>query len=377
MFNDLIVVNVYFLDPYLLNTLFKQYYNHSMWLATWFNMSYEFSFSKNWLKMKSTGLQTTHTFSQVKDTVNLPDSIQENLAFELTRICAFDQGIRNDHLMRNNRKELVKILPMFMYLKKELYELIRIDESVFDFIQDTALDGLWYWDLEHPDNEWMNARSWTALGYNPDEMPHKSTALQNIINQDDLKVANENFTKHYENPNHPYDQVVRYTHKNGSTVWLRFRGLAIRDENGKVIRMLGAHQDIIEIKRTEQELIIAKEKAEESEAKYSTLFTLMSEMVVLHELVFDENGEPVNYRITAHKQAENELKLQNVLLKTQQEVSIDGILIVNEDDKIVSFNQRFKRFFLGHFFKQLCKNSRLMPSYFSAKTNWSYKVSLG
>jgi len=308
-----------------------------------------------------------------------------------------------------------------MYLKKELYELIRTDESIFDFIQDSALDGLWYWDLEHPENEWINARFWTVLGYNPDEMPHKSTAWQNIINQDDLKVANENFTKHCENPNHPYDQVVRYTHKNGSTVWIRCRGLAIRDENGKVIRMLGAHQDISDIKRKEQELIIAKEKAEESEAKYSTLFTLMSEMVVLHELVFDENGEPVNYRITecndaftiitgiprknaigrlstevygteqppyfkeytevvltgepchyetyfqpmdkhfsvsvispaknqfatvttditAHKQAENELKLQNVLLKTQQEVSIDGILIVNEYDKIVSFNQRF------------------------------------
>jgi len=185
-----------------------------------------------------------------------------------------------------------------MYLKKELYELLRTDESIFDFIQDSALDGLWYWDLEHPENEWMNAKFWTVLGYNPDEMPHKSTAWQNIINQDDLKVANENFTKHCENPNHPYDQVVRYTHKNGSTVWIRCRGLAIRDENGKAIRMLGAHQDISEIKRTEQELIIAKEKAEESEAKLNALFTSMSEMVVLHELVFDENGEPVNYRIT-------------------------------------------------------------------------------
>ncbi|MDA3943263.1 MAG: PocR ligand-binding domain-containing protein [Bacteroidetes bacterium] len=40
-----------------------------------------------------------------------------------------------------------------------------------------------------------------------------------------------------------------------------------------------------------------KVKAEESEAKLNALFTSMSEMVVLHELVFDENGKPVNYRI--------------------------------------------------------------------------------
>ena len=156
-----------------------------------------------------------------------------------------------------------------MYLKKELYELIQTDESIFDFIQESALDGLWYWDLENPENEWMNAKFWTVLGYNPNEMPHKSTAWKNIIHQKDLKVANENFNKHLENPNHPYDQVVRYTHKDGSTVWIRCRGMAIRDKKGKPVRMLGAHQDVSDIKKREQELIKAKEKAEESEQNLS------------------------------------------------------------------------------------------------------------
>ncbi len=154
------------------------------------------------------------------------------------------------------------------YLKKELYELIKTDESIFDFIQESSLDGLWYRDLENPEEQWMNPKFWTVLGYNPKEMPHKSTAWQNIINQDDLKVANENFTRHCENPDHPYNQIVRYTHKNGSTVWFRCRGMAIRDESGKPIRMLGAHHDITDIKSTEKELIKAKEKAEESEKKY-------------------------------------------------------------------------------------------------------------
>jgi PAS domain S-box-containing protein len=155
-----------------------------------------------------------------------------------------------------------------MYLKNELYELMRSDESIFDFIQNSSLDGLWYWDLENPENEWMNARFWTVLGYNPDEMPHKSNAWQSIINHDDLKVANNNFIKHCEDPNYPYDQLVRYTHKNGSTKWIRCRGLAIRDKNGKPIRMLGAHQDVSEIKNSEQELLKAKETAEENERKF-------------------------------------------------------------------------------------------------------------
>jgi PAS domain S-box-containing protein len=144
------------------------------------------------------------------------------------------------------------------YLKKELYELIKTDESIFDFIQESSLDGLWYWDLEQPEEEWMNPKFWTILGYDYREMPHKASAWQDIIHPEDLKLATDNFIKHCENPAHPYDQQVRYTHKNGSTVWIRCRGLAIRDEEGKPVRMLGAHQDITELKN--KELLLQKNR---------------------------------------------------------------------------------------------------------------------
>jgi len=141
------------------------------------------------------------------------------------------------------------------YLKKELYELVRQDERIFDFIQSSALDGLWYWDLENTVEEWMNPRFWTVLGYDPEEMPHKSAAWKDIIHPEDLKVATENFTRHCEDPNHPYDQTVRYTHRNGSTIWIRCRGMAIRDEEGKPVRMLGAHQDVTDLKQKEADLL--------------------------------------------------------------------------------------------------------------------------
>ncbi len=130
------------------------------------------------------------------------------------------------------------------YLKKELYELVKKDEKIFDFIQESSIDGLWYWDLDKPENEWMNPKFWTTLGYNADEMPHLSSAWQQIINPEDLKLAIENVKKHIENPLHPYDQIVRYTHKKGHTVWIRCKGLVIRDENNVPMRMLGAHIDI-------------------------------------------------------------------------------------------------------------------------------------
>jgi PAS domain S-box-containing protein len=146
------------------------------------------------------------------------------------------------------------------YLQKELYEKVRADEAIFNFLQESVLDGLWYWDLENPEDEWMNPRFWTTLGYDPDKMPHKASAWQDIINREDLNTAIDNFQKHCADPNHPYDQLVRYRHKNGSTVWIRCRGMAIRDENGKPIRMLGAHHEITEHKLIEAQLRISEKQ---------------------------------------------------------------------------------------------------------------------
>ena len=141
------------------------------------------------------------------------------------------------------------------YLRKELYKLIKSDESIFDFIQESSLDGLWYWDLENMEEEWMNPKFWTTLGYDPAKMPHKAAAWQDIIFPEDLALAVENIQKHLADPTYPYNQEVRYRHKNGSTVWIRCRGLAIRDKSGKPTRVLGAHTDITQLKRKEQLLL--------------------------------------------------------------------------------------------------------------------------
>jgi histidinol-phosphatase (PHP family) len=132
--------------------------------------------------------------------------------------------------------------------------LINNDKSIFEFIQSGSLDGIWYWDLEKPENEWMSPKFWQTLGYDPRGKKHQAKEWQNIIFQEDLKLATENFEKHCVDSNYPYDQIVRYKHKNGTTIWIRCRGLAIRDKKGRAIRMLGAHTDITDLKETEKEI---------------------------------------------------------------------------------------------------------------------------
>jgi len=197
------------------------------------------------------------------------------------------------------------------YLKNELYNLINNDTSIFEFIQSGSLDGIWYWDLENPEVEWMSPKFWETLGYNPEEKKHLASEWQDIIFLDDLKLATKNFEKHCADPHHPYDQIVRYIHKNGHTIWIRCRGLAIRDRNGKAIRMLGAHTDITDLKSAEKEISRLTEE-------YEKVFNGTQDAMFLISVF--ENGEFLYIRNNLAHQIKTGILLEQIMNKSPQEL---------------------------------------------------------
>jgi diguanylate cyclase (GGDEF)-like protein/PAS domain S-box-containing protein len=134
-------------------------------------------------------------------------------------------------------------------LQRELLGLIKNDESIFSLVEQSALDGLWFWDLTRPEHEWMSEKFWRTLGYDPTEKQHEASEWQNIVHPDDLILVKKNIQKHCDDPSHPYDQIVRYTHKSGHVVWIRSRGVALRNKDGKAIRIVGSHVDVSELKK--------------------------------------------------------------------------------------------------------------------------------
>lgn len=148
------------------------------------------------------------------------------------------------------------------YLQAELYDLVQNNDQIFEFLQRGSLDGIWYWDLENPQHEWMSDAFWETLGYDPTERRHLASEWQNLIFPEDRDLAVANLEKHLADPAYPYDQVVRYRSQDGSTVWVRCRGVAIRDQEGRPVRMLGAHNDLTPLKRLEEELRVANAKLE-------------------------------------------------------------------------------------------------------------------
>lgn len=150
-----------------------------------------------------------------------------------------------------------------LYLRDELYQHAREDPNFLDFLLRSALDGVWYWDLEHPEFEWMSPEFWELLGHDPASKRHLAREWQDLIFPEDLALAQHNFELHLADPDHPYDQVVRYTHKLGHTIWVRCRGIAHRDPlTGKPLRMLGAHTDLTKLVGTQEMLAIMRVQIE-------------------------------------------------------------------------------------------------------------------
>lgn len=150
------------------------------------------------------------------------------------------------------------------YLYTELSNKLREDADLFDWFELGATDGLWYWDLTDPEHEWLSPQFKKVFGYKNDEIPHTSAWWQANIFPDDLPGVLDNFEKHKADPNHPYDQVVRYRHKDGHTVWIRCRGLIIRDDNNEPARMLGAHTDLTELMQAREQLVAVGKELEAS-----------------------------------------------------------------------------------------------------------------
>lgn len=182
-------------------------------------------------------------------------------------------------------------------LQRELLDRLRTNPAIFNFLEEGGTDGVWYWDLEDPSQEWLSPGFKKFFGFEDHEMAHTPEWWQANIHPDDLTTALANYEAHLADPNHPYDQVVRYRHRDGDTVWVRCRGLIIRDENDRPLRMLGVHTDVTNVMREKQ---IAQQTANFSRAVLDSV----QAGIMKFEAVRDESRSIVDLKmVEANKSA--------------------------------------------------------------------------
>ena len=85
-------------------------------------------------------------------------------------------------------------------LRKELHALVSNDASLFEFLQEGALDGIWYWDPERPSEAWLSTRFWALLGYSAEEKSRLASRWQELIDESDWQAMVQHVTRHDDAP---------------------------------------------------------------------------------------------------------------------------------------------------------------------------------
>jgi PAS domain S-box-containing protein len=136
---------------------------------------------------------------------------------------------------------------------KRAEEELRKSQERFELAVLASQDGLWDWDVTG-NQVWYSPRMRKMLGYDEEEFPNRPGETEKRVHPEDHARWRATLHGHVEGPTDHVELEYRMRHKDGSYRWVRDRGVALRDANGKAYRIAGSREDITERKRSEEEL---------------------------------------------------------------------------------------------------------------------------
>lgn len=185
-----------------------------------------------------------------------------------------------DLLMHNAEYEAIN--EELRETNEKLFKAKQEIENFFSYTIDllciAGMDGRFL----HLNNEWEN-----LLGYSKSEL--KGCRFIDLVHPDDQEFTltiMDQLAKNKDVTNH----TNRYLCKDGTFRWLEWRSHPYGDE------IFATARDITERIRIQNELIKAKDQAEENEKQFRQLFENMEQGFALHEMLFDSDDKPVDYR---------------------------------------------------------------------------------
>lgn len=181
------------------------------------------------------------------------------------------------------------ILENFMHLaasslrRKQSVEMLQQSEAKFRNLYDTAIEGIFQTSLEGKIMQSNKALA-KMLGY-----ASPSDAVTLVVDSENQVWVNADERHQYTSQFEKQDVVqgfeCQFKRTDDIVIWVSLNARLVRDENGKKLYYEGFIEDITNRKKTESELIRAKEKAEECDRLKSAFLANMS-----HEIRTPMNG---------------------------------------------------------------------------------------
>ena len=149
--------------------------------------------------------------------------------------------------------------PMFTAIVRDVSErqsaerALRESEKRYALAAQAVNDGLWDWDLL-TDRVYYSPRWKMALGYNEDELHGRPSEWMSRVHPEDHPLLTQAVKGHLEGDAPQLEIEQRVRHRDGTFRWMLTRGVAVRDDQGKPVRLVGSQSDITERKQAEKKL---------------------------------------------------------------------------------------------------------------------------
>jgi len=158
-------------------------------------------------------------------------------------------GILIKYLLYKND---IKNSSVFKKLKKSNDEIKESNER-YDIVAKATSDTIWDWKIEEDRLLW-NKGIEGVFGYKQDQVGKSSKWwFENIHPEDSIKMSIKLYS-FIEQKTEKWQDQYRFKCADGTYKYVLDRGFILKDEEGKVVRMIGAIQDITKQKEEEQRL---------------------------------------------------------------------------------------------------------------------------
>jgi diguanylate cyclase (GGDEF)-like protein/PAS domain S-box-containing protein len=141
----------------------------------------------------------------------------------------------------------------FAVERSQALEALRRSEERYALAVRGANDGLWDWDLT-TDRIYYAPRWKSMLGYEDGQIGDCIREWFNRVNPLDVNQVKAEVSDHLAGKTSHLETEHRMLHDDGTYRWVLTRGLAVRDNHGKAVRMAGSQSDITRRKMAEYRL---------------------------------------------------------------------------------------------------------------------------
>ncbi len=146
----------------------------------------------------------------------------------------------------------------------EIYQLRRSKEML-DSLLDLNTDGWWEWNINKGSKSMcLSSGLKELLGCKTYELENGTVSWEDIIHPTDLERFNLAVTEHLQSgAKHPLSLELRFKHKAGDLIWIICRGHGLKDEAGKIYKVIGFLTDISKQKAIETKLSHSNKELEQ------------------------------------------------------------------------------------------------------------------